>query len=154
MKTLLLAALAVVVAGLPAQAASILDPLLGSPGDCYYRNYDEAHLRSHPRQMVETIFLAHNAGYQDPNAELTLFFGITTRDGKSYEGVGICDGNVCGVEGDGGRFALTPLRDGLRLDVDKRRGMHAEGADGYIALEDTDDTVFLLYPQAPRACDF
>lgn len=154
MNRLVLAALAVVAAGLPAQADSILDPLLGAPGDCYYRFYDEAHLRSHPRQMVEDIFITYDEDYQDPNGELTLRFGIRTRDGKSYDGVGICQGNVCGVEGDGGRFSLTPYRDGLRLDVDKGRGMHAEGADGYIYLEDTDDTEFLLYPQSPRACDY
>ena len=153
MKRLLIATLSIVVADLPAQAASILDPLLGSPGDCYYRFYDEAHLRDHPRQMVESIFLTYDTDYQDPLSELTLYFGLTTRDGKQYEGVGICNGNVCGVEGDGGRFSLTPYRDGLRLDVDKRRGMHAEGADGFIALEDTDDTVFLLYPESPRACN-
>ena len=152
MKRLLIAALGVVACALPAQAASILDPLLGRPGDCYARTYDEAHLRSHPRQMVETIFLTYDADYQDPSAELSLRFGITTRDGKTYDGVGICTGNVCGVEGDGGAFSLTPYRDGLRLDVDRRRGMHAEGADGFIALEETDDTVFLLFPDRPRAC--
>jgi hypothetical protein len=151
-KSILTAALAVVISGLPVQAASILDPMLGSPGDCYYRFYDEAHLRSHPRQMVESIFLTYDTDYQDPNAELTLSFGIASRDGKFFDGVGICDGNVCGVEGDGGAFKLTPYRDGLRLDVVQRMG--AEGADGYIELEKTDDTVFLLYPQSPRACDY
>lgn len=154
MKRLLMVALGLVVSGMPAQAASILDPLLGSPGDCYYRSYDLAHLKSHPRQMVEEIFITYDDDYQDPNAELTLRFGLTTRDGKSYEGVGICVGNVCGVEGDGGRFTLTPYRGGLRLDVDPRRGMHAEGDSGYIALEDTDDTVFLMVEQSPRACDY
>jgi hypothetical protein len=154
MKRLLIGAMALAISGLPAQAASILDPLLGSPGDCYYRYYDTAHLKSHPRQMVEEIFITYDDFYQDPNAELTLRFGLTTRDGRSYEGVGICRGNVCGVEGDGGRFTLTPYRDGLRLDVDPRRGMSAEGESGYINLADTDDTVFLMVEQSPRACDY
>lgn len=44
------------VTGVTAEAASVLDPLLGRPGDCYYRFYDDAHLRSHPRQMVESFF--------------------------------------------------------------------------------------------------
>lgn len=153
MKTILAVTLAFAVSGMPAQAAGMLDPLLGQPGDCYVRAYDEAHLSTHPRQMVETIFLKHNDEYQQPLSELTLSFGFTTRDGKSYEGVGICDGNTCNVEGDGGAFIVTPHKDGLRLKVDPRRGMHAEGASGFIALEETDDTVFLLYPQKPGACN-
>jgi len=32
----------------PAAGESILDPLLGAPGDCYFRFYDEAHLNEHP----------------------------------------------------------------------------------------------------------
>lgn len=154
MKTLSIVLFALAISALPAQAASLLDPLLGSPGDCYFRAYDLAHLKSHPRQMVEEIFITYDDDYQDPNAELTLRFGLKTRDGKRYDGVGICDGNVCGVEGDGGRFTLTPYRDGLRLAVDPRRGMLAEGEAGVIALEETDDTVFLLSEQSPRACDY
>jgi hypothetical protein len=154
MKAVFAVALAVIVSGLPAQAASILDPLLGSPGDCYYRQYDQAHLKSHPQQRVESFYLEYDDSFQDPAAELTLSFGFTTRFGEIYQGVGLCTGNRCGVEGDGGRFTLTPHRDGLRLDVDPRRGMSAEGDAGYVDLNESDDKVFLLYPARPAACEF
>jgi hypothetical protein len=152
MKKIAAALLAVVVSGLPAHAASILDPYFDARQGCYARFYDEAHLRDNPRQMVESITLYRNGEFQDPGGELTLSFDITTRDGKWYEGTGICIGNRCGVEGDGGSFTLVPYRDGLLLEVDGRAGMHAEGPDGFIALEETDDTEFLLYAEAGRTC--
>jgi len=102
---------------------------------------------------VESIFIAHDEVFQDPAGELTLRFGFSTRNGRRYEGVGICEGNVCGVEGDGGAFTLTPYRDGLRLEVDPVRGMSAEGAKDFIDLSESDDKVFLLFPASPRACE-
>ena len=137
----------------PAAGESILDPLLGAPGDCYFRFYDETHLNEHPGQRVESIFIAHDEVFQDPAGELTLRFGFSTRNGRRYEGVGICEGNVCGVEGDRGAFTLTPYRDGLRLEVDPVRGMSAEGAKDFIDLSESDDKVFLLFPASPRACE-
>jgi len=134
------------------QAASPLDAYLGNPGDCYARKYDEAHLKGHPRQMVERFYLAHDENYQDPNGELTLRFGFTFRNGRDYEGVAICNGNSCGVEGDGGAFKLSATDNGLRLDVDKRRGMSAEGSFDFVELSETDDTVFLLFPEKSSAC--
>ena len=102
--------------------------------------------------MVETFALAHHDGYQDPLGELTLKFGFSTRNGRDYEGIAICTGNHCRVEGDGGAFSLTPYRDGARLDVDANAGMAAEGAVDFIELSDTDDTVFLLFPAARGQC--
>lgn len=152
MRRLFVVATFLAVTCVTAQAVSVLDPLLGRPGDCYYRFYDDAHLRNHPRQMVESFYLKYDDDYQDPHGELTLKFGFTFRNGRDYEGVGICSGNECGVEGDGGAFSLTPYRDGVRLDVDPQVGMRAEGAVDYVDLSQTDDTVFLLFPASPRAC--
>lgn len=152
MKLMLTAVLSVALSISPASAKSLLDPLLGAPGDCYSRRYDEAHLRDHPRQMVESFSLAHHDSYQDPQGELTLKFGFSTRNGRDYEGIAICTGNHCRVEGDGGAFSLTPYRDGVRLDVDPKAGMAAEGAVDFIELSETDDTVFLLFPASGRAC--
>lgn len=152
MKPLFIVGIAFAMFGFPVQAESILAPMLGSVGDCYYRAYDADHLADHPDQLVTEFSLSHNAEFQDTGAELTLLFGITKRDGNRYEGVGLCVGNVCGVEGDGGGFTLNPHRDGLRLEIDPERGMHAEGEAGFIALEDSDDKVFLLYEASAKTC--
>lgn len=152
MKTLVVTGLVLALSSLSAHAASILAPQLGSVGDCYYRAYDAEHLRDHPDQLVTEFSLRHNAQFQDPGGELTLLFDITTRDGNRYEGVGICVGNVCGVEGDGGSFTLTPQGDALRLDIDPDLGMHAEGEAGFIALEDSDDKAFLLHEASAKTC--
>jgi len=151
-KKLLTGAVLTVLSAAPLQAASVLDPYLGNPGDCYTRKYDEAHLRDHPRQMVEIFSLAHHDSYQDPQGELTLKFGFTTRNGRDYEGIAICKGNACRVEGDGGAFTLKPSNDALRLDVNAKRGMAAEGSFDFVELSETDDTVFLLYPAARGQC--
>lgn len=152
MKTFLTAALALAISITPASARSLLDPLLGEPGDCYYRRYDEAHLKSHPRQMVETFYLGHHDAWQDPAGALVLKFGFSTRNGRHYEGVAICTGSRCGVEGDGGAFSLTPHRDGIRLAVDAHLGLWAESEADVVDLRETGDTVFLLYPQGSKAC--
>lgn len=152
MKKLLVGAVLTVLSAAPLQAASVLDPYLGNPGDCYARKYDEAHLRDHPRQMVESFYLSHHDDWQDPAGELTLKFGFSTRNGRDYEGVAICNESRCGVEGDGGAFSVTARGDGVRLDVDTQLGLWAESAVDVIDLSETDDTVFLLYPESRKAC--
>lgn len=164
MKKIVVAALAVVVCAVPAQAASILDRYLGAPGDCYYRYYDAAHLKAHPKQRVQAFFITYDDSYQDSQSELTLYFQFTMRNGVAFSGVGICNGNTCGVEGDGGQFTLSPYRDGLLLKVDPKRGMFGEvgsardgqinGSDYSDDLNDSDDREFLLYPARPAACDY
>lgn len=105
MKKLLTGAVLTVLSAAPLEAASVLDPYLGNPGDCYARKYDEAHLHEHPRQIVETFYLSHHDGWHDPAGELTLKFGFSTRNGRDYDGVAICNDRRCGVEGDGGAFS-------------------------------------------------
>lgn len=137
----------------PAHAASVLDPILGNPGDCYFREYDAAHLRTHPRQRVQTIAIGHSDTYQDRNFELTLDLAFTLRSGATYTVVGLCRGNVCSAEGDGGQFTLTTTNGALRLDVDPERGLGAEGRTDYSGnLYESDDKVFLLRPARSALC--
>lgn len=152
MKNCLAGAVLALLATAPLQAAGPFDAFLGNPGDCYSRHYDEAHLKDHPRQMVESFFLGHEDTYQDPAADLTLRFGFTFRNGRDYEGMAICTGNSCLVEGDGGAFRLRATDAGLRLDVDAKRGLAAEGSFDFVELSETDDTVFLLYSAPARQC--
>ena len=155
MRTILAALLTLLASIGPAHAASMLDPLLGSPGDCYYRAYDAAHLRANSQQRVTAIGVKYNDRYQDPNEELTLALAFTLRNGETYTVTGLCRGNVCGAEGDGGAFTVTRARDGIRLTVDPQRGLGAEGKRDHSGdLYESDDKVFLLYPARPAACDW
>lgn len=139
----------------PAQAASLLDPLLGAPGDCFSRHYDDAHLQAHGRQRVTMIGVKYDDSYQDGHFDLTLALAFTLRNGAFYTITGLCRGNVCGAEGDGGSFTVTPAGDGIRLTVDPLRGLGAEGLTDHSGnLYDSDDRVFLLYPARPAACDW
>jgi hypothetical protein len=151
-KKLLLGALLGALSVASAEAAGPLDAYLCRDGDCYARDYDTAHLRDHPRQMVESFYLGHHDSFQDPSGELTLQFGFTFRNGRDYEGMAICQGMSCRVDGDGGAFKLSQASNGLRLDVDGARGMAAEGSFDFVELSETDDTVFLLYPAPARQC--
>lgn len=70
--------IAVVVAGLavsgPTQAQAVLD-VFGGEGACYSREYDKAHLDSHPGQRVEKIALWSTE--EDPGSDkqvLQLYF--------------------------------------------------------------------------------
>lgn len=142
---------AVILAVTPVYAA---ESALGEPGDCFSRVYDAEHLKSHPDQRVERFAIGHHPDFQDPNYDLTLLFGFRTRDGNEYVGVGLCKGNSCGVEGDGGVFSLSMQGEALRLEVDPERGMSAESAVDFINLAESDDRVFLLYPSSAKACRF
>ena len=142
---------AVILAVTPVYAA---ESALGEPGDCFSRVYDAEHLKSHPDQRVERFAIGHHPEFQDPNYDLTLLFGFRTRAGNDYVGVGLCEGNRCGVEGDGGLFSLSVQGDALRLEIDPERGLSAESAVDFINLAESDDRVFLLYPSSAKACRF
>ncbi|UJW83935.1 hypothetical protein [Devosia sp. SL43] len=150
MKKTIFAALAIVVSGLPAQAASILDPMIGSPGDCFARVYDRAHLNSHPSQRVQSIHLGYS-DWQEPGYEITLDLGFTLRNGQDYSGLAYCRADLCALEGDAGYFNLLPRNDGMELSVVDY--LELEGSRGFSGnLMDSDDRVFLIYPARPAVC--
>src|SRR5690606_38141640 len=126
-----IAALVLFGLGGPSTAASPLTPLLGAPGDCYFRTYDEAHLKAHGDQRVTGIGLKYNDRFQDHNFEQTLDLVFTLRHGETYTVTGLCRGTVCGAEGDGGALTITPTSSGIRLDIDPVRGLGAEGNRDY-----------------------
>lgn len=155
MNRLLAALLSLMAMTGPALAAGALDALLGKPGTCYYRAYDAAHLKAHASQRVTTIGIRYNDRFQDENFELTLSLAFTLRNGETYSVTGLCRGNVCGAEGDGGAFTVTGSADRIRLAVDPRRGLGAEGLRDHSGnLFDSDDKVFLLYPAPAATCDW
>jgi hypothetical protein len=136
----------------PAQA-ELLGPFFEKRGACYARHYDNAHLASHPRQKVTSIYLS-NTAFPDPNYDgVLLDFGFTMRDGEHYSANVYCENDRCGVEGDGGSFVVSETGDGLRIDVGSFLAL--EGRNGFSGdLAESDDTVFLIFPDSPRACSF
>ncbi|QQR39427.1 hypothetical protein [Devosia rhizoryzae] len=147
---LCLATAAAIVFSAPALAAGILDPMLGDPGGCYARAYDQAHLSSHPRQRVEYISLGYS-DWQEPGYDITLDLSFTLRDGSVYSGLAYCREDLCALEGDGGYFNLLPRNDGLELSV--VRYLELEGYNSFSGnLMNSDDQVFLIYPARPAAC--
>ena len=141
---------AAIMAAAPAQAA-LLDDYFGGGGSCYSRVYDRAHLASHPDQLVTEIHLGSST-IADPGFDGTLLeFGFTLRGGNRYSAVAYCERNGCGLEGDGGNFALA--RDGNALQLSVGDFLALEGARDFSPdLTESDDTVFLLYPSRASAC--
>ncbi|QYK40872.1 MAG: hypothetical protein KF887_15940 [Paracoccaceae bacterium] len=102
--------------------AALEEPSPGWPDDgCYARDYDAAHLRSHPAQVVRTMHLSVNHG---PAVGFHAMLHVTLADqghagrdglgGRAFEQGLFCDGDrgavLCVTEcpGDG---ALTITRD-------------------------------------------
>ena len=96
---------------------------LTTPGACYARLYDAAHLAAHPHQTVTRFFLGDGgeAGRttQSPG-HFSVAFGFQVVDRQDiYSGVGICEprgaGASCDIEGDGGSFTIQPNGEDLRV---------------------------------------
>ena len=144
-----------VLAAMPLPAhAGLLGPFFEDLGTCYARHYDDAHMASHPRQQVSAIYLSHTAQPDPGYKGVLLDFGFVTRDGEHYSANAYCDKrDRCSLEGDGGTFQVSETGDGLRIDVGDFLGL--EGRNGWSGdLAESDDRVFLIFPDAPRACSF
>lgn len=145
--------IAAVVLATPVQAGA-LGATFKDFGTCYARQYDDAHLASHPRQQVTAVYLS-NTAEPDPNYNgVLLDFGFVTRDGELYSANAYCDDrDSCSLEGDGGTFSVRKGADGLRIDVGETLGL--EGRHGFSGdLANSDDRVFLIARQSPRACSY
>jgi len=134
--------------------AGILDDVFDDYGTCYARQYDAQHLSSHPRQKVSVVYLSHTAEPDPGYNGVLLDFGFIMRDGDLYSANVYCDRNDrCSVEGDGGNFRVSETKDGLRIEVGDFLGI--EGANGWSGdLTESDDRVFLVYRESPRACSY
>ncbi len=127
----------------------------GTP--CYGRTYDDAHLKSHPEQLVRRIEIdmdKTDANDRVNTAErFELGMAVMTKTSSEWYGnAAICkavaDSAECFLDGDGGKFKLTAADDGaLRLETGDY-GIGFEGEKDFIELKATsgDDRVFLLKP--------
>lgn len=141
------------------QAAPAYETYFGGTADrCYARSYDAAHLAAHPKQRVATIGVSSEKSYkgsdQQPPREfvLGLAFRMKAR-GEAFANAAICtpagEGISCYLEGDGGRFALSPSGPALKLTLER---VEIEGAKSFSPdlAKGGDDRVFLLQ-RAPMA---
>jgi hypothetical protein len=135
---------------------------------CYVRVYDDAHLRTHPKQTVRRIFIDFDADARSDetrkngadNFEAGIGFMLKRSD-KWYGQALSCktagDHFECFLEADGGTLSLTPRGDALRLEVtgDASSDIHAEGEKdfGEFGGPGTDDRVFILPRGDRRTCD-
>lgn len=149
-----LAVLTVFVASAVPARADLLRPFFADFGTCYARHYDKAHMRGHPRQNVTAIYLSNTVQQLAGEDRFVLDFGFVTRDGEHYSAEAYCDTrDRCSLEGDGGTFQVSETGDGLRLDVGEFLGL--EGRTGWSGnLAESDDRIFLIFPEPPRACSF
>lgn len=171
MRPLLLASAAVCLATTPAAAASLFDTVFEKANDpCYSRTYDKAHLKAHPRQTVSAMRLAYTSFNGDATtntpAMFELAFSFQLKSGHDwFGGPASCktlgDHFSCDLEGDGGRFTVTPKPGALTLAVVNRGGTDArsdqinlEGGDGFAGFGKPggDDLVFTLPKAANSIC--
>ena len=143
-------------------AATLWDSHLGGRQDrCYARTYDAAHLRAHPKQRVTAIMIrTAKADKSDDNRPPKSFvlgfaFRLKGRDevfsmsaGCAHHGPGIS----CSLEGDGGRFDLTPSGDALKL-TGERIELEGERTVSPDLAKGGDDRVFILRPSPLATCE-
>lgn len=131
----------------------------GNP--CYARTYDDAHLQMHDKQTVRAIEIDMDKDNANdiPNTpeRFQLGFGLKVKKSEEwFNGVAICQASDtaadCFIEGDGGRFLMTPEADGaIKLETGNY-GIALEGEKDFVSISGSegDDRVFILKP-APRA---
>ena len=151
MRPLLSLPLWLAVLASPAVSQSGVELLFNPDPPCFSRNYDAAHLDSHPHQQVTMMVVTADTEDMalDSTDDLLLLVDVMVRGvATPYSGVAYCsvagDGLDCFMEGDAGGFSLTPDGKRLRLAVGPN-GLSFE-ADDFLTLEPDkgDDRVFLL----------
>jgi hypothetical protein len=142
------------VAALPAAAQSPRDLMFPTASSCYARDYSIAHLASHPMQQVSSISLTPDrAAAADPLLQLWVTVTVRSLPGSRLEALAYCEDNgadtlSCDMEGDAGRFSVTPAKGGAVLVAVSSSGMSFEGDTSFLTLERNqgDDRSFLLQP--------
>ncbi|UYN99828.1 MAG: hypothetical protein KIT02_00875 [Devosia sp.] len=162
--------LTLVVAPVTAQELGVFGPTESGNYACWKRDYDAAHLASHPDQLVTNMSLVVDFPTEAEAREFSSFYDFsldaTLRGGKSGNGSGTCTpsgdgtGMVCGIDCDGGGVAVGIRDDGsvlvdlehygyIRLDGECAGG---DEADTFPLEAGVDDKTFLLHPVTGKAC--
>lgn len=162
----------ILLAALPAAAADDIYSRYFANADhgrpCYLRDYDDAHLRSHPKQTVRRIFIDFDVNTRSDetrkngpdNFEAGIGFMLKRSPewyGQALSCKSVADRFECALEADGGMLTLTPDKDALRLTVAGSAGadIHAEGEKdfGSFGGRGSDDRVFILRRGDRSVCD-
>ncbi len=135
------------------------------PG-CYARDYTAEHLASHPEQVVARMRLEVLGRNEAGETEARLSVVLARQGRAEAEGVGgrafaqrlACrgrpEGTVCGVECDGGVFAVGEDERGLALTTDRLRVGDGDGCGGDFDLAERpgEAVTYRLERAAPGAC--
>jgi hypothetical protein len=156
----LVAALVAVHAAVPALAQD------DAAVRCFARAYSPEHLVAHPGQrVVEMTLVLTTLPYEDGEAtNATVRAMVRDRYGEFFANSAICDpdagGFACGIECDGGRFAVEIAADGTATLRNEDWGFvlyggcEQEVAEGreIVIRSDAEHREFRLYPLPPEAC--
>lgn len=145
--------LALLCLATPALAESPRAALFPTDATCYLRHYTDAHLASHPDQLVREIAIGPEPGSFEADV-LVLRVAVWLRGTSGrMMAYGYCENTggalSCGLEGDAGWLMVEPTAKGARVTVG-RDGMALEGDSGFVTLGGghSDDAVFAL-PRVP-----
>ena len=128
--------------------------LLMRPGACFERFYEDSHLRAHPRQTVRYFNLSHVEQPDQASSPGTFEIGLAVREASQDSNLtarAVCRSRgaaaQCGVEGVGGRFVVTPVAGGLRVDITR---LELEASPGDLARGD--NRTILVFRAADDVC--
>jgi hypothetical protein len=137
-----------------------------APG-CYARDYDAAHLEAHPEQVVSAMRLRVDSPDANGEAPAELRVVLADQGRARAEGLGgrslaqalACtdrgQGPACGVECDGGLFAVVEDAEGLTLTTDRLLVGDAEECGGSFDLveREGEPVSYRLLRADPSACE-
>jgi hypothetical protein len=134
---------------------------------CYARDYDTAHLASHPDQVVSAMRLRIEAPGANGEALAELRVVLADQgharaegmDGRTLTQALVCkdwgDGPACGVECDGGLFSVAEDAEGLTLTTDRLLVGDSEECGGSFDLveREGEPVSYRLLRADPSACE-
>ena len=139
----------------------------GPGAGCFVRDYDAAHLSSHPEQGVSAMRLQIGEPGANGEAPAQLRVVLADQGRARTEGLGgqsltqalVCkdwgEGSACGVECDGGRFAIAEDPKGLMLTTDRLLVGDTEECGGSFDLveREGEPVSYRLLRADPSACE-
>lgn len=159
-------ALALTILPATAHANALEDRLApGKATSCWERRYDEAHLKSHPRQKVVAMRLSAN---REDDGRLVANLGVNLRkrieNGTfDYATFATCTAKGkavrCAAEWESGSFTIEERPDGKLLLRQKKLMINPanyaaeEVAPDAVDLSKSDDAAFILAPISDAKCE-
>lgn len=142
------------------RAQTAMPPVRDIGDTCFARSYTAAHMAGHRLQKIRRIVLTtvERRGQKPvlPKGKFEMLLGVQQRQSSQwFYSFAECSfrkgGYACGLESDGGSFAVTDRTDG-NVRISTTGSLRMEGAQGSIEFggDYSDDNIFLLRPAACR----